>query len=381
MDEAPSPSVSTPKEQFSESIEIKQEDNIYKLNIEVINQNITLNILEEKELMNEYELILTLNEIKQKHKIFSVLESFKDFIEIIKESINKQKLSIKIIDEKRLELEIIAEYFFRKDPIQFEIKKKQINFELITKNLYNKISILTENFKNLEIRYNNIIEENKSFKEENEKIKERLTILENKINSSKNEINEQNNNNNEKKEISINSVIMNEELNMVLSAIKQKMNKDIKEAKKLYQASIDGSQTSKFHEKCDNVENTLILYKSAGNRRFGAFASKKWKSEGKPEIDENCFLFSLDKKKIYLPKKDNYYKLSFSTYEGPSFLLKNIYDTYCIVVEQNAFNRNALKTYEKKFGDIFEEDGNALSEDGNSLGTFAKELEVFQILF
>ena len=142
MDEAPSPSVSTPKEQFSESIEIKQEDNIYKLNIEVINQNITLNILEEKELMNEYELILTLNEIKQKHKIFSVLESFKGFIEIIKESINKQKLSIKIIDEKRLELEIIAEYFFRKDPIQFEIKKKQINFELITKNLYNKISIL-----------------------------------------------------------------------------------------------------------------------------------------------------------------------------------------------------------------------------------------------
>ena len=43
--------------------------------------------------------------------------------------------------------------------------------------------------------------------------------------------------------------------------------------------------------------------------------------------------------------------------------------------------KNALKTYEKKFIDIFENDGNALSEDGNSLGNYAKEIEVFQVIF
>ena len=381
MDYAPSPTISIPKEKFSESIEIKEEEIIHKLNIEVINENITLTIKYKSDLMKEYEISLTLDEITKKHKIFSVLESLKEFVEIIKNSINNQNLSIKILDDKKLILELKCLYIYKLETIQFELIKKQINFELIAETLFKKISDLTENYKNLEINYNNLIEENKSIKKENEQIKERLTNLENKFNSPKNEINEQNDNNSDKKEISINSLIINEELNMVLSSIKQKMNKDIKEIKKIYQASTDGSQTSKFHEKCDNIENTLILYKSAGNRRFGAFTSKKWKSEGNPEKDENCFLFSLDRKKIYFPKNDNYYKLSFSAWEGPSFFLKENYDIHCIVVEENAFNKNALKTYEKKFIDIFENDGNALSEDGNSLGTYAKEIEVFQVIF
>lgn len=380
MDDAPCPQI--PKEQFSETIEIKQDINKYKLNIEVKNQNIILNLLEETQFMEEYETELTLNEIKQMHKNFSVFESFTEFIEFIKATINNKKLSIQKIDEKKVAIELMAESLYKSITIKIELIKKKINFELIVKNLYEKISILNENHKKLEDNYNNILEENRKIKEENEKIKERLDNLENKMNISKNEINEQNTINNEKKELTLDSLIMTkEESDIILSAVKQKMNKDIKAFNKLYQATKDGGQTSIFHEKCDNIENTLILYKSIKNRRFGAFASKKWKSEGQALIDENCFLFSLDKKKIFLPKNKNYYKLSFSTYEGPSFYLKNIYDTHCIVVEQNAFNMHSLKTYEQKFTDVFENDENALSEDGKSLGTYAQEIEVFQIIF
>ena len=50
----------TPKETFSEYFEIKQNDKNYKLNLEIINKDITLNILEQKELINEYEIKLTL---------------------------------------------------------------------------------------------------------------------------------------------------------------------------------------------------------------------------------------------------------------------------------------------------------------------------------
>ena len=55
MDGAPLPIISAPKESISESFEIKQEGKNYKLNIIIINQDITLDLLDEKELMKEYE--------------------------------------------------------------------------------------------------------------------------------------------------------------------------------------------------------------------------------------------------------------------------------------------------------------------------------------
>ena len=88
------------------------------------------------------------------------------------------------------------------------------------------------------------------------------------------------------------------ELEMIKSAIEQKMNKEIKEIKKLYQSTKDG-HCSQFHKLCDNIPNTLVLYKSAGDRRFGGFTSQCWNSENHGIVDKNCFFFSLDKKKIY----------------------------------------------------------------------------------
>lgn len=77
------------------------------------------------------------------------------------------------------------------------------------------------------------------------------------------------------------------------------MNKEIKGIKKLYQATMDGSGPQIFHKKCDNISNTLVLYKSAGNRRFGAFVSECWEIGPRDKLDKNCFLFSLDRQKIY----------------------------------------------------------------------------------
>ena len=57
------------------------------------------------------------------------------------------------------------------------------------------------------------------------------------------------------------------------------MNKEIKEIKKLYQSTKDGGHCSQFHKLCDGIPNTLVLYKSAGDRRFGGFASQCWNSE------------------------------------------------------------------------------------------------------
>ena len=194
---------------------------------------------------------------------------------------------------------------------------------------------------------------------------------------------EQENKENIEKEISlkksINSVIMEEkDFDMIKSAIEKVMNKEIKGIKKLFQATINDGDYNIFHYKCDNISNTLILYESAGNRKFGGFASQSWGAKGGPVTDKNCFLFSLDNKKVYFPKNENYFSVPCSPYIGPSFTSKN---EFIIKIDKNIFNKKALYTRENSFKLMFDYDKNALSEDGNFFGIDAKEYEVFEILF
>jgi len=169
-----------------------------------------------------------------------------------------------------------------------------------------------------------------------------------------------------------------EEIDMVFSAIKGRMNKEIKEIKKLYQATAyDGSPES-FHKLCDNIPNTLILYETKGNRRFGAFVSISLNLNMPTTIDKNCFLFSLDRKKIYIPKKNDNYKIPYYGKEGPNICIN---DTLCIVTEGNVLKNPLLKTNEKFFLTLFHGDNNALSEDGYFKGIYAKDYEVFQVTF
>ena len=163
------------------------------------------------------------------------------------------------------------------------------------------------------------------------------------------------------------------EFDMINNAINEKMNKKIKELKQIYQATKNGGDSDSFHKLCDGISNHLVLYKSAGNRRFGGFTSQNQKSKRVP--DKNCFLFSLDRKKICF---SNEYEIPFYPYYGPSFCKKSIEITSVI---GNALKYTELRTNESGNKDMFNGDENALSEDGKYKGVFAKEYEVFQIIF
>ena len=149
MEDAPLPTMMTPKDNISESFEIKQDENNYKLNIEIINQDITMILVNKKELMKEYEIKLTWDELKEIHKIFSMFTSCQDFVDYIRALIEKNQLSIKKETENKISIEFIAEYLFKQNVIKIPLSQKKINFELIAQDLYNKIIELTENFKNL----------------------------------------------------------------------------------------------------------------------------------------------------------------------------------------------------------------------------------------
>ena len=414
MKEAPLPSISSPKEKISESFELKQDEKNYLLNIEIINQDIILNLVDLNEFMKEYEFKLAFNELKELNKVFSMLSSCQEFLDYMKALISNKKLLIKNTAENQMSIEFIAEYLLKQNIISFGLTQKKFNLELISQNLYKKVSSLTKNLKNLENNYQEIVsqcnnikettkkiqeenqllkEENKIIREENKNIKEeiknvieRMNNLENIINSSKKEITELkkvNNNNIAKMKLQnlINTSIIETpyELDMLYSAIKDRMKKEVKEIKKIFQATRDGGRPEYFHRKCNNIPNTLILYRSVGNRRFGAFASKCWESNNKGIIDKNCFLFSLDNNKIFPPKNNNYYYLSNNAYNGPSFYYNNF---FCLSIDtKDPIRYNSLKTYEVYHKEIFYGDENALSEDGQNKGVDAKEYEVFQVLF
>ena len=90
-------------------------------------------------------------------------------------------------------------------------------------------------------------------------------------------------------------------------------------------------------------------------------------------------MFSLDNKKIYSSKEENYYEIVCYSHIGPSFSNKN---TYIIEIYGNAIEGNFLRTNEDGHSQhnlLFEGNVNALSESGKYNSIKAEEYEVFEI--
>ena len=220
-----------------ESFIIKQEENIFRLNIEIINQDITMNLVNENEIMKEYEIKLTLNKLKEIHKIFLMFTTCQEFLEYIKALIANKKISIKNNLDGQLYIEITAEYLFKQNLIKIDLIQKKISFELIAQDLYKKFLVLNEKCKHLEINYNKILQENIEIKEENQRIKEEIKIIKDKSNEKEN-INLRNDlSENESKKY--NDLIKKNEdditkLNQLIIFLKEENKKQIEELKEKY---------------------------------------------------------------------------------------------------------------------------------------------------
>ena len=74
----------------------------------------------------------------------------------------------------------------------------------------------------------------------------------------------------------------------------------------LYRASEHGDRAKIFHEKCDNHQMTLVLVETTKGVRFGGFTTKTWDGHCLKKIDNDAFVFSLDKHKIYDIRKNEF---------------------------------------------------------------------------
>jgi len=87
----------------------------------------------------------------------------------------------------------------------------------------------------------------------------------------------------------------------------------------LYRASEDGDIMKNFHNYIDNKGPTLLLIKSTNGKKFGGFNPISWNVDNEYYSNENTFLFSLDKKKKYLIKKEQKDYCTFGWRNGISF--------------------------------------------------------------
>ena len=82
----------TPEYPNEQSFEIIQNEEIYNLNIKSFEDKIILNILEQSLPPKMFEINLTLEEIKAKHKIFAEFTTCHEFLIYLKECINNNNI-------------------------------------------------------------------------------------------------------------------------------------------------------------------------------------------------------------------------------------------------------------------------------------------------
>lgn len=138
----------------------------------------------------------------------------------------------------------------------------------------------------------------------------------------------------------------------------------------LYKASSDGGSAETFHSKCDKARATLVLVETTEGRRFGGYTSENWRGDGEDKIDDNAFIFSLDKMMTYSVHSG---EPAIGCYEdyGPVFMgcQIRIYDD-CFI--------NGGSTYERDLNYYTTED---FELNGGEQNFSVKDIEVYKVTF
>ena len=67
----------------------------------------------------------------------------------------------------------------------------------------------------------------------------------------------------------------------------------------LYKGTRDGDEATEFHSKCDEAEKTLVIVQDNYGNRFGGFTTQDWAGQYLQKKDDQAFIFSINKNKIY----------------------------------------------------------------------------------
>ena len=319
MDDAPPILMETPKTyskiDYIEEITINKEKENYKIHFGIQGNDLLIKAESENtKNIYYYQYCFTINELQNISMIFSMYKAAKEIIAFLKDlkfeieeknenlllkfnvfMPNGQNKLIELVLKKcLLDTNNIIKYLLEKiKSMETNIKNLEENIKLEKTKHNSEIKELKDNISNLKennIRYEN---ENKKLWDEINKLKESQIKFSNKddaINSFDSKIIESKDN-----------------INFILDYIKKNdKTLNISKIKLLFRGSRDGERTKTCHELCDNKQHVLIIMKSETGYIFGGYSKIGFKANKILEykIDNNCFLFSVNLKKIYPVIKD-----------------------------------------------------------------------------
>ena len=406
---------------FIEESLLKKENDEYKIQFGKKEDDLIIKVVSEKSKnILFYAEIFPISNLEKKSKLFSMYKNVKEIIIFLKklkfdieeknsELIIKFNLFLpdgenKIIDlnlkENLLDTTHIIKYLLEeKNSLKTNIKNMEAKHTIEINNLNKNISSnnseitnLKENIKfyeseisylkeenkklwnalnnNIKFYKNEILnlkEENKKLWEENNKVKKLIEAQ--KINKIENPRIEPNNN-----FILDSKIVTLNSINFILQYIRQNdQTFAFNNIKLLYRGSRDGDRTKTCHQLCDNKQHVLIIMHSDTGHIFGGYSKIGFKLGNREyKIDNNCFLYSYDLKKIYPVIKDKEVICDLEEIRGLCF-----YGSL-------AFVDNFMNIYENQFMSKIKLYFNGLNEDfemnGGNKHFRCKDLEVFQLI-
>ena len=315
---------------------IKDKNNPLILNLESKDNKLIISITDPDAIGNGlYKNELTKEELNKINSSFKTFETINETIQILKTVCTKD-YTIKFSENfDTLTYSFNAINFDQKQSYEFLLKRIPMNDKEIINQLCEKVKILNTQLK--------------KYEEENDDEEDILQKLNSKIFLSDDEYN-----------------MINEHI-IFIERIKSKKTKWTK----IFSSSEDGDSAETFHQKCDNIEGTVILIKTKKYKRFGGYAKKKWNhSNGSFANDSKAFLFSLTTMDIF-NRNENGNEIKGDKDSGPWFGSGPDFQ-----IVNKWFSNNS--THNKKCFSYPQNVNFPLAENNNFL---VKELEVYKIEF
>ena len=315
---------------------IKDKNNPLILNLESKDNKLIISITDPDSIGNGlYKNELTKEELNKINSSFKTFETINETIQILKTVCTKD-YTIKFSENfDTLTYSFNAINFDQKQSYEFLLKRIPMNDKEIINQLCEKVKILNTQLK--------------KYEEENDDEEDILQKLNSKIFLNDDEYN-----------------MINEHI-IFIERTKSKKTKWTK----IFSSSEDGDSAETFHQKCDNIEGTVILIKTKKYKRFGGYAKKKWNhSNGSFANDSKAFLFSLTTMDIF-NRNENGNEIKGDKDSGPWFGSGPDFQ-----IVNKWFSNNS--THNKKCFSYPQNINFPLAENNNFL---VKELEVYKIEF
>jgi len=287
--------------------------------------------------------------------IFSISNSINEILDQIINLIEVKKFNLNKINENQVDLVLKVIIFTTEKKITLNLyKNSNLTKDDIINNLINIVQNLTKR-----------VEELNKWKKDNEKVGN---------NNNNNDTKKEENTKEEKNKITnVSSILTNEnELKLIEQRLKTGIFRNKKISYKLlYCGTKDGDSSKTFHEKCDNIENQLVLVKTKESLKFGGYTRLGFNSSNSLITDKDSFLFSFDTMKYYDAIEGKGAIYCYPSY-GPTFgshsdiqIPNNFFSSQgAVQIKMNRFKTN--QDYEL---------------NGGNLHFNFKEVEVFQIIF